>query len=222
MYNFIKRIIDLLLSFIALICFLPIFLPICVILLLTGEHEVFYIQKRVGKNAQTFYIWKFATMLKNSEKIGAGSLTVRNDPRVTTMGRFLRKTKINELPQIINVLLGSMSVVGPRPLLQSEYEAYSEDVQQKVYQSKPGITGIGSIIFRDEEKILSKGGIPREIYETKIAPYKGELELWYQQHISFGVDIKIIILTLGVILFPKSELHYKWFKNLPSKPDYLT
>ena len=221
MYNFIKRITDLLLSFIALICFLPIFLPICIILLVTGEHEVFYFQKRVGKNARPFYIWKFATMLKNSEKIGTGSLTVRNDPRVTTMGRFLRKTKINELPQIINVLLGSMSVVGPRPLLQSEYEAYSEDVQQKVYQSKPGITGIGSIIFRDEEKILSKGGNPREIYETKISPYKGALEIWYQQNISFSVDVKIMILTFWIIVFPESELHYKWFKKLPAKPDYL-
>jgi lipopolysaccharide/colanic/teichoic acid biosynthesis glycosyltransferase len=190
-------------------------------LLFTGEHEVFYFQKRVGKDAHPFYIWKFATMLKNSEKMGTGSLTIRNDPRVTSVGWFLRKTKLNELPQIINVLLGSMSVVGPRPLLQSEYNAYSDDIQQKVYQSKPGITGIGSIVFRDEERILSQGENPREIYEQKIAPYKGELELWYQHNISFWVDIKIMILTFWVVIFPESNLHYKWLKNLPEKPDYL-
>ena len=221
MYCFFKRIIDILLSFIALCLLLPIFVLVMIALLFTGEHEVFYFQKRIGENAQPFYIWKFATMLKNSEKIGTGSLTVRNDPRVTVVGRFLRKTKINELPQIMNVLLGSMSVVGPRPLLQNEYDAYSEDVQQRVYQSKPGITGIGSIVFRDEEKILSQGGDPREIYNTKISPYKGELELWYQQNISFCVDIKIMILTFWIVVFPESNLHYKWFKSLPPKPDYL-
>jgi len=221
MYFFLKRLLDLFLSFMALCVLLPIFIIVVIALLLTGEHEVFYFQKRVGKDARPFYIWKFATMLKNSEKIGTGSLTVRNDPRVTSVGRFLRKTKLNELPQIMNVLLGSMSVVGPRPLLQNEYDAYSEDVQQKVYLSKPGITGIGSIVFRDEEKILSQGGNPREIYQTKISPYKGELELWYQQNVSFWVDIKIIILTAWVVIFPKSELHYKWLKNLPVKPDYL-
>ena len=220
MYFFFKRLLDIVLSFVALCVLLPVFIIVMIALLLTGEHEVFYFQKRVGKNAQPFYIWKFATMLKNSEKIG-GSLTVRNDPRVTPVGRFLRKTKLNELPQIMNVLLGSMSVVGARPLLQSEYDAYSEDVQKKVYQSKPGITGIGSIVFRDEEKILSQGGNPKEIYKTKISPYKGELEIWYQQNISFWVDIKIIILTFWVVIFPESELHYKWFKNLPQKPDYL-
>ena len=221
MYKFFKRLLDILLSFVALCILSPFFVVIMIALLFTGEHEVFYFQKRVGKNARPFYIWKFATMLKNSEKIGTGSLTVRNDPRVTPVGRFLRKTKLNELPQIINVLLGSMSVVGPRPLLQNEYDAYSEDVQQKVYQSKPGVTGIGSIVFRDEEKILSQGENPREIYNEKIAPYKGELELWYQQNISFCTDMKIIILTFWVVFFPESELHYKWFKDLPKKPDYL-
>ena len=221
MYFFFKRLFDFFLSFMALCILLPVFVIVVIVLLLTGEHEVFYYQKRVGKSARPFYIWKFATMLKNSEKIGTGSLTVRNDTRVTSVGHILRKTKINELPQIINVLLGSMSIVGARPLLQSEYDAYSQDVQQKVYQSKPGITGIGSIVFRDEEKILSQGGDPKEIYKTKISPYKGELELWYQQNISFWVDFKIIILTAWVIIFPESELHYKWFKNLPAKPDYL-
>ncbi len=150
--------------------------------------------------------------------MGTGSLTVRNDPRVTPVGRFLRKTKLNELPQIINVLIGNMSVVGPRPLLPSEYEAYSEEVQQKVYQSKPGITGIGSIIFRDEEALISAATIsPREYYDQVIAPYKGECEMWYNANKSLWVDFQIILLTAIVIISPENQFVWKWFKGLPKR-----
>ncbi len=216
-----KRIIDFLLALIALLMLSPILIICMIVLLLTGEHEVFYFQQRMGYRNQPFYIWKFATMLKNSEKIGTGTITTRNDPRVLPFGSFLRKTKLNELPQIFNVLLGSMSIVGARPLVSGGFEQYSEEVKAKVYSTPPGITGIGSIVFRDEEKILSQGGDPKEIYKTKILPYKGELEMWYQQNISFWVDTKIIFLTFWAVLFPESNLHYKWLKNLPAKPDYL-
>jgi len=219
--NFIKRIIDFTLALIALLILSPILIICMIVLLFTGEHEFFYFQERLGKKNKPFYIWKFATMLKNSPNIGTGTITTRNDPRVLPFGRFLRKTKLNELPQIFNVLLGSMSVVGARPIVFSTFDLYSDEVKAKIYYTSPGITGIGSIVFRDEEKILSQGGDPKEIYKTKISPYKGELELWYQQNISFWVDIKIMILTFWVIIFPESELHYKWFKNLPAKPDYL-
>jgi lipopolysaccharide/colanic/teichoic acid biosynthesis glycosyltransferase len=187
-------------------------------LLLTGEHEVFYFQRRVGANVKPFYIWKFATMLKDSENMGTGSLTVRNDPRVTIVGKFLRKTKLNELPQLINVLIGNMSLVGPRPLLQSEFDAYSKEIQEKVYHSKPGITGIGSIIFRDEEQLISNAEMsPREFYDSIIAPYKGDCEMWYKEHKNLWVDFKIIILTAIVILFPMTNLVNKWFKGLPKR-----
>jgi lipopolysaccharide/colanic/teichoic acid biosynthesis glycosyltransferase len=218
MYKLIKRIFDFFIALIALIILLPLFIPICVALLLTGEHEVFYFQKRVGTNVKPFYIWKFATMLKNSEKMGTGSLTIRNDPRVTVVGRFLRKTKINELPQLINVLIGNMSLVGPRPLLQSEFDAYSSEIQEKVYHSKPGITGIGSAIFRDEEQLISGAAMPpREFYDSVIAPYKGACEMWYNEHKSFWVDLKIVALTAIVIAFPNSNCVNRWFKELPKR-----
>ena len=218
---FLKRVIDFILALVALFILSPLLIISIIILLFTGEHEVFYFQKRIGKKNQPFFIWKFTTMLKDSPNIGTGTITIRNDPRVLPFGRFLRKTKINELPQIFNVLLGSMSVVGPRPLVEKHFEMYTDDVKEKIGEITPGITGIGSIVFRDEEKILSQGENPREIYKVRIAPYKGELEFWYQQNISFVVDIKIMILTFWVIVFPDTNLHYKWFKNLPTKPDYL-
>ena len=138
------------------------------------------------------------------------------------MGGFLRKTKINELPQIVNVLKGDMSIVGPRPLVDRPFNAYSKEVQDAVIQSKPGITGIGSIIFRDEEKYISESDMhPHEFYEKHIAPYKGALELWYSKNKSTWVDIKIIFLTAWVIVFKESNLPYKLFSDLPEKPDYL-
>jgi lipopolysaccharide/colanic/teichoic acid biosynthesis glycosyltransferase len=134
------------------------------------------------------------------------------------MGGFLRKTKINELPQVFNVLLGDMSIVGPRPLVDKTFNAYPEDIRYKVYNCKPGITGIGSVVFRDEEELMSKTTLPpAEFYDKQIAPYKGELELWYQQKQSFWVDLMIIFLTVWVVLFPKSKLMYKVFKDLPKR-----
>lgn len=190
--------------------------------MLTGEGYVFYFQKRRGFKNQYFDIWKFATMLKNSPNIGTGSITLRNDPRVTPVGKYLRKSKINELPQLINVLLGSMSVVGPRPLVDKTFFAYPDNIRDQVYKEKPGITGIGSIVFRDEERLISASDMePHAFYEKYIAPYKGALEIWYQKNISFYTDFMIIMLTIWAILFPESDLHFKVFKDLPERPDHL-
>lgn len=153
--------------------------------------------------------------------MGTGSITLRNDPRITPMGGFLRKTKINELPQIINIIKGDISLVGPRPLVDRTFNAYTEEIQDKIYNVKPGLTGIGSIVFRDEEALVSNyNGNPYEFYENKIAPYKGALEMWYQEHASFWVDLEIIFLTAWVILFPHSNLPFQVFKTLPEKPDF--
>lgn len=161
-------------------------------------------------------------MLKDSPNIGTGSITLRNDPRVTPLGKFLRKTKINELPQIINVLIGDLSIVGPRPLVDKTFNAYSDIVKETIYNSKPGITGIGSIIFRDEEYLISNATEdPHVFYASHIAPYKGALEMWYQEHQSFFVDASIIFLTAWVILFPTSQLPYKLFPSLPKLPAQL-
>ncbi|HEY1163811.1 MAG TPA: sugar transferase, partial [Chitinophaga sp.] len=159
-----------------------------------------------------------ATMLKDSPNIGSGLITLRNDPRVTPVGGFLRRTKINELPQILNVLKGDMSIVGPRPLVDKTFNACPEEIRYKVYDSKPGITGIGSIVFRDEEKLLSETSLPPAVfYDTVIAPYKGELEIWYNRRKSFMVDMQIIFLTAWVIVFPESTLMFKIFPDLPKR-----
>lgn len=222
MYKILKRTIDLILAAIGLLVLLPFFIPIIILLRLTGEGEVFYFQKRIGLYNKPFQIWKFATMLKNSPNIGTGTITLRNDPRVTPMGKFLRKTKINELPQIINVLKGDMTLVGPRPLDEKGFDAYPDAIQKVIYQVKPGITGIGSIVFRDEEKLISESNLPpRAVYEQVIAPYKGELELWYQQHLSLYTDVLILFLTAWTIVFPNSRLHYTIFRDLPAQPKAL-
>ena len=222
MYRIVKRFFDLVASGVALLVLSPLFLIIIVLLKGSGEGEIFYLQKRIGYHKRYFFIYKFATMLKNSLNMSSGSITLRNDPRVTPVGKYLRITKLNELPQVINVLKGDMSIVGPRPLVDKTFNAYSLAIRDKVYNTKPGITGIGSIVFRDEEELISTSGKPpHEFYEQYIAPYKGELEIWYQQHQSFWVDLLIIFLTGWVILFPKSRLTYKIFSDLPKRTSTL-
>ena len=214
------RIVDVLLSLLALLVLLPLFIPIIVILFLTGEHKVFYMQTRVGYKNKNFKIIKFATMLSNSPNMGTGSLTLKNDPRVLPFGSFLRKTKINELPQILNIIIGDLSIVGPRPQMQVDFEKYSDDVKGKIYNVRPGLTGIGSIIFRDEESltsIASENENPHEFYKRVIAPYKGELEMWYHEKRSIILDFQLIFMTAWVIVFPETRLYEKWFKDLPKR-----
>ncbi len=207
----------------ALLLLSPLLIPIVLLLRLTGEGEVFYLQDRVGYQKRLFKIWKFATMLKDSPNMLTGSLTLRNDPRVTRVGKYLRITKINEVPQVINVLLGDMSIVGPRPQVLRDFQAYPSHIQDVIYNVRPGITGIGSIIFRDEEKFLSIPNVdPIAFYEKHIAPYKGELELWYQSRASMATDLKIIFITAWEILFPHSNLVFKIFDDLPERPVELT
>jgi lipopolysaccharide/colanic/teichoic acid biosynthesis glycosyltransferase len=161
-------------------------------------------------------------MLKASPGIGTGSLTVRNDPRVLPIGKFLRRTKINEIPQLVNVLIGNMSFVGPRPQMEVDFFKFPDHVQKVIYNTNPGITGIGSIIFRDEERLISTvQGDVHEFYKEHIAPYKGEVEIWYQKHLSFYTDFMILFLTAWAIVAPESELVYSVFKDLPERPAIL-
>jgi lipopolysaccharide/colanic/teichoic acid biosynthesis glycosyltransferase len=223
MYLIFKRIFDLVLSLAGIIVFLPFFLPLALALLLTGEHRVWYLQPRIGYKNQVFKIWKFATMLKASPGLGTGSITLKNDWRVTPVGKYLRGSKVNEIPQVINIFIGNMSVVGPRPLMKVDFLKFSEEVQQVFYNCKPGLTGIASIIFRDEEKYHSATKMdPHEFDRLYIAPYKGALEIWYQQHISLYTDLMIIFLTAWAIISPENQLVYKVFKDLPERPAILT
>ena len=216
MYRFFKRFLDIVLSGIAILVLSPLLVPIMIALKCTGEHYVFYGQTRMGLGNSHFKMWKFATMLLNSPNMSGGLHTTKDDPRVLPLGRFLRKTKINELPQIFNIFLGDMSIVGPRPLVDKTFEPYPSEVKEKIYSVRPGLTGIGSIVFRDEETIISNSRLsPDECYAKVIAPYKGALELWYLKHIGFFTDLAIIFLTAWVVLFPKSNIVYKIFRDLP-------
>jgi lipopolysaccharide/colanic/teichoic acid biosynthesis glycosyltransferase len=215
---FFKRLIDFILALIATTVLLPILIPVAIGLLATGEHYVFYFQERIGFKNKKFFIWKFATMLKNSPNMSGGLHTTRRDPRILPMGGFLRKTKLNELPQLINILKGDMSVIGPRPLVDKTFAPYPDHVKAQIYNSKPGLSGIGSIIFRDEEKLLTETTLDKsEYYAQFISPYKGELELWYQKNLSFKTDVLLIFLTVWVIVLPESQLPFKVFKDLPKR-----
>lgn len=217
MYSLTKRTFDILISLISLVILIPLFIPIIFILKFTGEGEIFYFQERVGLKNKPIKIFKFATMLKNSELMGTGIYTAKNDSRILPFGNFLRKTKINELPQIINILIGDISLVGPRPLIRKTFELYEEKDQKIIYSMKPGLTGIGSIVFRNEEEILNNAKIDlEEFYEKHITPFKAELELWYEQNKSFVCDLKIIFLTAWVIFFKDSLLPWTLFKDLPN------
>jgi lipopolysaccharide/colanic/teichoic acid biosynthesis glycosyltransferase len=167
------RFFDIFIAGLALLLLAPLLIPIVVVLRLTGEGEVFYVQQRVGKDGRRFGLLKFATMLKNSANMATGTVTVKNDPRILPLGHFFRKTKINELPQLINILLGDMSVIGPRPQAERCFAAFPLDVQHEIVKVRPGLSGIGSIVFRDEEELLHNAQDDVAFYDRVIAPYKG-------------------------------------------------
>lgn len=218
MYKIVKRFLDIILSGVAIIVLSPLLIPIMIILKCTGEHYIFYGQTRIGLNNKKFKIWKFATMLLNSPNMTGGLHTTHGDPRVLPFGRFLRKTKINEIPQIFNIFLGDMSIVGPRPLVDKTFAPYSEEVKAKIYTVRPGLTGLGSVEFRDEETIITESKLsPEECYAKVIAPYKGALEMYYLKHIGFWTDFKLVFLTAWAVVFPKTKLVEKWFKGLPER-----
>ena len=215
------RLLDILFSALALILLLPLFIPVALILRLTGEGEIFFSQKRVGKGGNLFNLLKFATMLKDSPSIGPGTVTLKNDPRVLPFGKFLRKTKINELPQLINILFGDMSVVGPRPQTRRCFEVFPKDLQPIISSVRPGLSGLGPVVFRDEENILSENSKSVDFYDQVIAPYKGDVEAYYIKVIGMFSYFKIIFLTLWVVIFPKSGAVWKVFPKIPKPPEEL-
>ena len=215
------RFFDLLLSSLALVILLPLLLPIMLILKLSGEGEIFFLQERVGRHREGFKLFKFATMLKDSPSIGTGTVTMKNDPRVLPIGKFLRKTKINELPQLLNIFLGHMSVIGPRPQTPRCFEAFPSESQDIIIQVKPGLSGIGPIVFRGEESILDGHAGTLDFYDNVIGPFKGEVESWYSDKQNLGVYFALIFLTVWVVMFPKSDVIWRIFKDLPEPPTEL-
>ncbi len=193
-----KRIFDIFFSFIGLLMLLPIFVIIGFVIFIDSRGGIFYKQLRVGKNNVDFYLLKFRSMKINADK--SGLLTVGGkDSRITNVGYFLRKYKMDELPQLINVLFGDMSLVGPRPEVRKYVDMYSE-VQKKVLSVKPGLTDYASIEYRNENELLGQVDDPEKVYINEIMPAKLQMNLKYIENQSLATDIKIIFRTLGKIV----------------------
>lgn len=212
------RFFDIILSCSMLIILSPLLIFIGITLRFTGEGEIFFRQQRVGHNGKPFKILKFVTMLKDSPNIGSGTITSKNDPRILPVGRLLRKTKLNELPQLINIFCGSMSFIGPRPHASRDLQGVDPKVLEIILSLKPGLSGVASIVFRNEEDILRKFDDPRHFYDSQIAPYKAELELWYIKNLSMSMYWKLIFLT-GLSLFVDEKIIIRLFlKEIPPLP----
>ena len=216
-----QRLLDILLSGLALLVLSPLLVPVAIALRLTGEGEVFFIQQRVGRGGQPFGLYKFATMLKDSPNLGTGTVTVKGDPRVLPLGRLLRKTKLNELPQLLNIFKGDMSIIGPRPQTQRCFDAFPARSQAEIIKVRPGLSGIGSIVFRNEEELMHASKEPERFYDQVIMPYKGALEEWYVANQGLWVYLMAIFLTAWVVIFPRSKLLRKIFPDVPVAPTKL-
>jgi lipopolysaccharide/colanic/teichoic acid biosynthesis glycosyltransferase len=211
--------VDVLLSLSAILFLSPILLLIAIILKSTGEREVFFTQSRVGRDQKEFALLKFATMLKDSPNIGTGTITIKDDPRVLPFGKFLRKTKLNELPQLLNVLMGTMSLIGPRPQAKRNFDYFPDEARSLIASVRPGLSGIGSIVFSNEESILSNVQT-EDFYISVVMPYKAELELFYVEHRSPKMYLILIISTCTGLLLGKNYLS-KFYPTLPKPPDEL-
>lgn len=189
-----KRTFDIVFAFIILCLFLPFGLLIALLILLTDGAPIFYKQQRIGQFGKPFYLLKFRSMRKNADQLG--KLTVgMKDPRITPIGRFIRKYKLDEFPQFINVLKGEMSVVGPRPEVAEYVDLYNEE-QRKVLNVQPGITDYASIAYFDENRLLGESDDPKQLYISEIMPAKLELNQKYIQRPTLSHDLKIIWLTV--------------------------
>ncbi len=160
-------------------------------------------------------------MLKDSPSLGTGTITMRDDPRVLPVGKFLRKTKVNELPQVFNIFFGDMSFIGPRPLTQQTFSLYSNTTQAIIKQVRPGLSGVGSIIFRGEEDIMHGSNASVDFYDNIIAPFKGALEEWFVTNKSLYIYFMAIFVTVWAVLFPKTKVPWMVFKGLPVPPKEL-
>ena len=215
------RFFDVLFSSLAIIFLSPVFLVTCIVLRMTGEGEIFYVQERIGLYGKPIKILKFVTMLKNSPSIGTGTITLMEDPRVLPVGRLLRKSKVNELPQLFNVLLGDMSLIGPRPQTLRCFNAFPDKLRDRIVSVRPGLSGLGSIVFRNEELMLRDAENSELLYDTVIMPYKGKLEAWYATHNSLKLYFILILSTVYVVFTGKIILGKPVKSSLPFAPNSL-
>jgi lipopolysaccharide/colanic/teichoic acid biosynthesis glycosyltransferase len=189
-----KRLFDLVCAILGLIILAPFFLIVAVLIKITDKGPIFFRQERVGYKGQLFKIWKFRTMIIDAEKQG-GQLTIGDDKRITPIGRFLRKTKLDELPQLINVVLGEMSFVGPRPEVPKYVNLYNE-AQKRVLELMPGITDPASMKYRNENELLATSDNPENTYIKEIMPEKISINLEYGLNANLITDFSVIIKTI--------------------------
>lgn len=206
MYLYLKRVIDAIVSILAIIFFSPLFVLIAILIKCTSNGPVFYFQERVGRNGKVFRILKFRTMFVDSDKSGL-LLSRKNDKRITVIGGFLRRTKIDELPQLVNVFIGEMSIVGPRPEVKKYVQLFPKEYKI-ITQVRPGLTDYASLAYRNENDLLAFVANPEKIYIKKILPHKIAMNMRYVKKISFFVDLVLVIITLISVLCHKEiNLH---------------
>ena len=202
----IKRSLDIAISLIGLICFFPILLFVSILVWSNDKKSPFYVPPRVGKKGTIFYMVKLRSMVVNADKAGIDS-TGNNDQRITPIGQIIRRYKLDELTQLWNVLLGDMSLVGPRPNVKAEVDLYT-DVEKELLSVKPGITDFSSIVFSDEGKILENKEDPDLAYNQLIRPWKSRLGLIYIKQQSILLDVEIIIYTLVALISKRTALNW--------------
>ena len=208
-----KRFTDLFISLFGLILISPVILPILIIVWLQDFHNPFYVAPRVGKNGKIFKMIKLRSMKINADKSGVDS-TSSNDSRITTVGKFIRKFKLDEISQLINVFIGDMSLVGPRPNVKRETDLYTLE-EKNLLSVKPGITDFSSIVFSDEGEILKDSTNPDLDYNQLIRPWKSRLGIFYIKNRSLGLDFILIFLTVLAIL--NRDLALKKINNILQK-----
>ena len=203
----LTRMFDLLIASFAIICLSPVFISVALFLAVNGEGEIFFRQARAGKDGKEFKIWKFSTMTKDSANLKGGLFTDLNDPRILFGGRILRQSKLNELPQLFNVLSGQMSLVGWRPLVNTTFETAIQLCQPGTYSKTPGITSLSSILSRNEEGQLARlhGSDKEAYYFNVLLPKKVALDDWWATNASVPRYFGILFLTAWVIAFPNSN-----------------
>lgn len=194
----LKRLFDFFSSLVALVFLLPFFFIVALLIVIEGGFPVFFTQTRIGKNKVPFQLLKFRTMVKDADKLGKITIGKR-DPRVTNVGHFLRSYKLDELPQLLNILKGEMSVVGPRPEVQEYVDLYTEE-QNKVFLAKPGLTDYASLKYINESEVLAKSSDPNKTYIEEVMPAKLQLNLKYIEEQGLLTDLKIIFKTIGKII----------------------
>lgn len=215
MYPFLKRGADIIFSILGILISAPLLLISIFLIFTSGETSPLYVSYRIGKDGVLFRMFKLRTMSRT--RLSKSPLTAYNDNRINFFGRFLRFSKIDELPQFFNILNGDLSFVGPRPMLPEVYIFYSDKTRKKLNAIRPGVTGIGSIVFRNESDLFKKvKGSHESFYKDNIAPAKADLELWYTKNRSFVIDFKILALTMVALFFGQVKSLKRHFKNLPT------